>query len=312
MCIACKDTTNILKNNIFKRKCRKIMAQFNSQYQGNKCGKFDNDAYYTTPELARHCIGKVKRLIGDKATEYVEPSAGNGVFLDNLPDDVDKIGIDIDPKCEGIIQADFLSLPLDYKQGRVFIGNPPFGDRFNLGKQFFKKCCQCGDYVAFILPASQTNNSAYLYDFDLIYSENLGSPEFDGIDYYSGKPIKKNVACCFNIYARPENGELNKRDTQTLKDVVIVRNDSPSYSSVEDYDFRVCGHGGRSGKILDPDEPDLSTTWRIKVLKPEMVQLVYDAIKTLNINDYRATTSMRKCTKTMLVQRIKDCIPDIE
>ena len=50
-------------------------------------GKIPNDKYYTSPELAEYCVNKTKEIIGDEnITEYLEPSAGSGVFLNYLPE----------------------------------------------------------------------------------------------------------------------------------------------------------------------------------------------------------------------------------
>ena len=45
--------------------------------------KIINDKYYTSPELAEYCVKKTEEIIGkENITEYLEPSAGSGVFLD--------------------------------------------------------------------------------------------------------------------------------------------------------------------------------------------------------------------------------------
>ena len=47
--------------------------------------KIENDKYYTPQDLAKYCVEKTKEVIGeDNITEYVEPSAGSGVFLNYL------------------------------------------------------------------------------------------------------------------------------------------------------------------------------------------------------------------------------------
>ena len=44
--------------------------------------KIPLDKYYTSDELAKYCVEKTKEIIGeDNITEYLEPSAGAGVFL---------------------------------------------------------------------------------------------------------------------------------------------------------------------------------------------------------------------------------------
>ena len=100
--------------------------------------KIQNDKYYTSKELAEYCVNKTKEIIGEEnITEYLEPSAGTGVFLDYLPKNT--LAYDLEPEDERIIRQDYLSLNLDYKKGRCIIGNPPFGNRNNLSLKFFKK-----------------------------------------------------------------------------------------------------------------------------------------------------------------------------
>jgi len=48
--------------------------------------KIKNDKYYTPSGLAKYCVEKTKEVIGEEnITEWIEPSGGNGVFLDYLP-----------------------------------------------------------------------------------------------------------------------------------------------------------------------------------------------------------------------------------
>lgn len=43
--------------------------------------KIKNDKYYTSKDLAKYCVKKTKEIVGeDDITEWLEPSAGNGVF----------------------------------------------------------------------------------------------------------------------------------------------------------------------------------------------------------------------------------------
>ena len=62
------------------------------------------------------------------------------------------------------------------------------------------------------LPISQYKNPISLYKFDLIYSEDLGMREYSGI----------NLHCCFNIYKRPDDKEVNEKPDYTLKDITII------------------------------------------------------------------------------------------
>lgn len=90
--------------------------------------KLKDDKYYTSPELAKYCVEKTKEIIGkDNITEYIEPSAGTGVFLNYFEKPFS--AYDIDPKDKRIIKADWLSLELPYKKGRCTISNPPFSKK---------------------------------------------------------------------------------------------------------------------------------------------------------------------------------------
>lgn len=195
--------------------------------------KIENDKYYTSKELAEYVVNKTKEIIGeDNIIEYIEPSAGSGVFLEYL--DKPYLAYDIEPEDDRIEKQDFLQLNLDYKKGRCIIGNPPFGDRKNnLVKKFCNKCIVLGDYVSFILPIRQHKNTMSFYEFDLIYSEDLG------VGLYSDVPIH----CCLNIYRRPKD-KLNGKPNYKLKQIHIQehhRTNHPLLSN--DFDYRICSFG---------------------------------------------------------------------
>src|SRR5574344_207601 len=115
--------------------------------------KIELDKYYTSPELAKYCVDKTKEIIGDEnITEYIEPSAGSGVFLDYL--DKPYLAYDIEPEDNRIVKQNYLELNLDYKKGRCIVGNPPFGIRNILIVQFYNKSIQLGDYILLILSLS--------------------------------------------------------------------------------------------------------------------------------------------------------------
>lgn len=204
--------------------------------------KINLDKYYTPSDLAEYCVKKTKEVIGkENITEWLEPSAGAGVFLPYL--DNNYLAFDIEPEVENIEQANYLELDLPYLKGRCVIGNPPFG-RNTLALQFMRKALKEGDYISYILPVSQYNNNYQLYEFDLVHSEVL--PEVK----YSGRIVK----CCFNIYKRP-SGELNKKPNYKLKDVEIFeyRRNEKQVPNIE-YDYRMCSYGDIGKQCKRPDE----------------------------------------------------------
>lgn len=205
--------------------------------------KIKNDKYYTPTATAQYCINKTYEIIGkENISGIIEPSAGSGAFSSQIKD---CLAFDIEPECDGIIKQDFLSIDIPYKKGVLFIGNPPYGSKMNLAQKFYKKCVHIGDYIAFILPISQLWNNNSLYEFDLVYSEDLGKKDYSG----------RKLHCCFNIYKRPRGGSLNKKPKRKMDDVTIIRQDSKKFQEVKDYDLRMCYWGDASaGKILKEGE----------------------------------------------------------
>ena len=208
--------------------------------------KIPNDKYYTPQHIVDKCVNKVKEIVADSVTEIIEPSAGNGAFIESLDNNFNcnKFYFDLIPEHDKIKQQDFLDLDLEYKQGRVVIGNPPFGNRSTLIVKFFKRAVLLGDYIAFILPISQLNNVKQLYEFDLIYSEDLGKQSYSGVDLH----------CCFNIYKRPKSGVLNSKpkliEIEGLEVIEYRRDKTDSYrKKIKDgYFHSICTWGGSLGK----------------------------------------------------------------
>ena len=202
--------------------------------------KILNDKYYTSPELAEYCVKKTKEIIGEEnITEYIEPSAGSGVFLDYL--DKPYFAYDIEPEDDRVVKQDYLTLDLEYKQGRCIIGNPPFGEKNILSMKFFKHSLKFADYIAFILPISQLNNNQQMYEFDLVYSEDLGKLTY----------TDRELHCCLNIYKRNFNG-LNPKQNYKLKDVTIIEfRRNGTYKKPINFDFGMCSWGASIGKEVE-------------------------------------------------------------
>lgn len=200
-------------------------------------GKIKHDKYYTASHTAKYCVKKTKEIIGvENITEWLEPSAGAGVFLPYLDDNY--LAFDIEPEAENIEQKNYLELDLPYLKGRCVIGNPPFGTRNTLSVKFYKNSLKYGDYIAFILPASQYNNNQQMYEFDLIHSEILPLQKF----------TDRELLCCFNIYKRPNSG-INKRPINyTLKDVDVLEwRRGGRYKPPVKFDMGICAWGSSIG-----------------------------------------------------------------
>lgn len=267
--------------------------------------KIKNDKYYTPVPLANHCWDKVLEIIGEKnISEVIEPSVGDGSFLRH-PRGFVHFAYDIEPECKSdttiIIADSYLTQDIKYLWGRLVIGNPPYGSRLSLAQKFFKKSIEIADYVAFILPISQLNNTRSMYEFDLIYSEDLGMQNYSD----------RTLHCCFNIYKRPDNGELNKRQVAKLNDITIWRKDSKGYEDRE-FDIRMCRWGdGTAGKILKDGE-HYASEYKIKINNQDIKDEVMKILTTFNWKEYLSCISMRTIKQFHIIDVLKEHIPNIK
>ena len=273
------------------------MKQFKRDENQNST-KLHLDKYYTSTTLAKYCIDKVYSIIGkENISEYIEPSAVGGVFLDYLPTNTK--AYDIEPEDDRIIKQNYLELDVPYKENRCIIGNPPYGARNTLSVQFFKKSIQIADYIAFILPISQLNNIQQMYEFDLIHSEDLGEREYTG----------KKVHCCFNIYKRPYNNILNKKPKNKLLDVEIIEVRLKN-KVVKDYDLRICAWGASIGKEVMLDN-HFAKEFYIKVINNTYKEVIINLIKTAKWTEIYNMTTTPNLLQWQVYKYIKESIPNI-
>ena len=266
--------------------------------------KLNLDQYYTSEEDMNYCVNKTLDVLQDNeysVSEFLEPSAGKGVFSDYLiTSGLNVIALDIEPKAEGIIQADYLTYGIEYKKDRLIIGNPPYGSRLGLAKKFYNKSIEIGDYISFILPISQLNNTQMMYQFDLIHSEDLGELIFSG---------DRKVHCCLNIYVRPKNG-LNKKKSSKLKDIEIVRQDSKRYNDFE-FDIRMCYWGdATAGKILKDGET-YSGEYKIKIHNETLKDKIIDVLTNTDWKKEFNSTAMCRIKQYHILDILKREIKEI-
>lgn len=260
--------------------------------------KINLDKYYTPTDLAEYCVKKTKEVIGEEnITEWLEPSAGSGVFLPYL--DNNYLAFDIEPEAENIEQANYLELDLPYFKGRCVIGNPPFGHRADiLFRKFYDKATEQSDYVAFILLLSQYKNTRYLYKFDLIHTEILEPTLFSGVE----------LKCVFNIYQRPESG-INKPKMDKLNAITIYREDSKKFKECNDFDLRMC-YMGSAGKILNEGE-NYAAEYKIIVNDTENKHAIIKALKDANWKDFIGFMTKPKIQQFHIIEYLREQIPQL-
>ncbi len=163
--------------------------------------KQELDKFYTKDSVAKECLAKLD--LGDY-TCVIEPSAGGGAFSRQIEHD-NLIAMDLEPECPDIIQMDWF----DYKHGEqgktIVVGNPPFGLRNKLSKEFIKHAIKFAYTIAMVLPDvynKHTNQAIFPKGWRLKEVYKLGRDSFS----LEGKAY--HVPCSFYIFEKSEGTNL--------------------------------------------------------------------------------------------------------
>ena len=213
-------------------------------------GAIGLDQIYTKPAVADRCFRFLLETLGGLADLrhdrilYVEPSAGEGCFLDLLPAGR-RIGIDIDPQRAGILRHDFLTWPfedtIEDPRQTVVVGNPPFGHRSKLAIRFFNRAAAMANTIAFVVPVQFRKYSVHKNlrpGFRWIATLELEAPAF----YTRAEPDYR-LNAEFQVWTREANHDFE--DMRLLSPPAIRHadfemwqyNNTPEALKVFDHDF---------------------------------------------------------------------------
>jgi hypothetical protein len=232
-----------------------------------------NDKYYTPRSAALKLIKLTQQILKGNITDVIEPSAGNGSFSTQIK----CTAYDLYPEHRDVIKQDFLTLKLPYKKGRLFIGNPPFGGSSALSKRFVKHALTMGDYVAFIMPASQYEIP--LNNTRLLYSDRLN------LEYLEGS----YVPGVFNIYTHGTT-------VVALKEVTVweIGRGKQTHINIE-ADYIMCAWGSSVGKRVFKQHT-FAAEICVKIHNRVKIMVVFDVLsrlrgtKSKSGGTYRLTT----------------------
>lgn len=242
-----------------------------------------NDAYFTNPEYARHCVDTLASLFPfERFRSIVEPSAGNGSFLNLLPARAN--GYDIEPKSPRVIASDFFNVAVP--KGAIVVGNPPFGFAASLAVRFFNHAAQGANVIAFIVPRSfQKDSIQRRLDarFHLVYEEICPKNSFlvEGGAY--------DVPCVFQVWEKRKQSRTVEQGSKGNPYLVFVNKN--------DADFSIRRVGGRAGQSLDGCDWSENTTLFVKAVRPDarlVVDLCFSAFEALRDN----TAGVRSVSKS--------------
>lgn len=128
--------------------------------------KQTHDQHFTDRQEAAQIVSILLHRIDPwGARRYIEPSCGEGAFVDALRDSgIHRKRIrtvDIDRKMPADVHGDFLKSSRESlgigrwkREHTVVIGNPPFGRGGKLAKDFLNKAIEYADLICFVLPRS--------------------------------------------------------------------------------------------------------------------------------------------------------------
>ena len=197
------------------------------------------DQFYTNDDVVDSCISTIEF---DDYDIIIEPSAGDGAFYNKITGE--KIGIDLDPKIDDLIQQDYLKFDrfIFGKDKKILvIGNPPFGKNSSLAIKFFKHSALFADTIAFILPRTFRKTSVInrlperfnLTLEDILPKNSFHLPDGDTV------PFLYDVPCVWQIWKKGNIRPTIKIET-THPDFEFVKNK-------EDADFLFQRVGGKAG-----------------------------------------------------------------
>ena len=211
---------------------------------------YSMDQFYTKPDIAKQCYQILNEELDIRNYDILmEPSAGTGSFFNLLPQDK-RIGIDLEPKCDGVGEGNFLDFEANRELTYLIVGNPPFGKVCSLAVKFFNKAALFANAIAFIVPRTFKRASIWnkldkhfhlVKNFDLSLKPCCFEPSM-------------SAKCCFQVWVKKECVRsriiYNKthKDFSFLKLGPLDKNKQPTPPTGAD--FVVKAYGGNCGEIV--------------------------------------------------------------
>jgi hypothetical protein len=161
-----------------------------------------------------------------------------------------RIGLDLEPKAQGIVRTDFFDWVAPVGKKIITIGNPPFGKNAALAVKFFNRAAEFSDTIAFVIP--KTFRKASIINrlnenFHMIHDETVPDHSF----IFNGTAY--NVPCAGQIWQR--------KATPRAKIVTLKLEQIRSWFELVEpskSDFAIQRVGGRAGLIRTTDRMNFS------------------------------------------------------
>lgn len=212
------------------------------------------DKFYTAETVAKHCIEKTLEIFTNSDI-IVEPSAGGGAFSNNIPD---CYAFDVSPTIDSVIAKNWFSVSKDDFPSyttMLVIGNPPFGQRSALAKDFIKHSINnlSATTIAFILPKTfnkRINQTVFPANWRLIHKIELDREE-STFTLYNSHDLY--IPCDYFIWTNDINimpsVDLREQKVEAPEEIVFLPRNSP------DAQFTINGNNGRVKDISEVTNP---------------------------------------------------------
>jgi hypothetical protein len=304
-----KELINICKEKGIKGYSGKKKQELINKIEDSKTNTLDSktnnklDKFYTIPSIAEKCIKSIGSLYKWSDWDLViEPSAGNGSFLTQIPTDK-KIGIDILPEHKDIIKQDFFTYePPNTSQKILVVGNPPFGRVCSLAVKFFNHAAKWTTIIAFIVPRTFRRISIHNKlnkSFHLIFDEEIPT-----------EPCSFNppmmAKCCFQIWEKRDTFRSNIVLPTTHTDWEFLslgsKDEKNQPTPPKGADFAIRAYGGKCGEIIES---------KLNTLRPKSYHWIkanidkstlIDRFKSLNYNLSLDTARQNSIGRGELIQ----------
>tara|TARA_B110000858_G_C17802359_1_gene475984 strand:- start:563 stop:1348 length:786 start_codon:yes stop_codon:yes gene_type:complete len=248
------------------------------------------DKYYTNNDIVKICCKLFDKYITiNKNDLIIEPSAGNGAFIDCLNKYNNKLFYDIKPEHKDIIKKNYLKLnykKIKDKYDKIhIIGNPPFGKKSSMALKFIKYSSNFCDTFSFILPKSFDKyfmKKTIPLNFHLVKSQDLPDNSFN-------LPIK----CIFQIW-------IKKNKNRKIIKKIKTNNNYKFVKKTENPTFAIRRVGSKAGYLYYDNIKfrNNNTHYFIKLIKN------YKKIKKFNFKEKTYTLGANSISKMDIIIKL--------
>jgi predicted RNA methylase len=249
------------------------------------------DKYYTSNDTVKKCIKLIKKHIDIGDDLCIEPSAGNGAFIDAIKTLTNNYEFyDLEPEHSEITTLDYLTYEHNDARKTHIIGNPPFGRQSSLAIKFIKKSAEFATSISFVLPKSFKKDSLkkhFPLNFHLVLEYDLPKDSFivDNKCY--------DVPCVFQIWLK---SEISREKVALLTPLgyKFVKKESN-----HDISFRRVGVN--AGEI-DTNTGDKSIQTHYFIKFNNLTDKIYDLLCDINYDCKNNTVGPKSISKQELIK----------